>query len=216
MAGKTPLSQQVVVIAGGSYGLGRAIARAAADRGAKIVVGARTREALDAAVCEVEAAGSQGLAVEADVSRRGDVERLVRAAVERFGHVDTYVANAMVTVYAEAHRLADDELRRVMDVNFFGGVYGFWSALPELRKSRGTFVQIASALSYRAIPLQASGPRSPSSGSRAAPSCRSPPHFRTAPFPSRLRTARARRPCAGSSRARASSRRRSDPASTSA
>jgi len=155
MAGKTPLSQQVVVIAGGSYGLGRAIARAAADRGAKIVVGARTREALDAAVCEVEAAGSQGLAVEADVSRRGDVERLVRAAVERFGHVDTYVANAMVTVYAEAHRLADDELRRVMDVNFFGGVYGFWSALPELRKSRGTFVQIASALSYRAIPLQA-------------------------------------------------------------
>src|SRR6059058_276818 len=155
MAGKTPLSQQVVVIAGGSYGLGRAIARAAADRGAKVVVGARTREALDAAVCEVEAAGSQGLAVEADVSRRGDVERLVRAAVERFGHVDTYVANAMVTVYAEAHRLADDELRRVMDVNFFGGVYGFWASLPELRKSRGTFVQIASALSYRGIPLQA-------------------------------------------------------------
>ena len=140
MAGKTPLSQQVVVIAGGSYGLGRAIARAAADRGAKIVVGARTREALDAAVCEVEAAGSQGLAVEADVSRRGDVERLVRAAVERFGHVDTYVANAMVTVYAEAHRLADDELRRVMDVNFFGGVYGFWSALPHLTESQGTFI----------------------------------------------------------------------------
>jgi NAD(P)-dependent dehydrogenase (short-subunit alcohol dehydrogenase family) len=103
----------------------------------------------------VEAAGSQGLAVEADVSRRDDVERLVRTAVERFGHVDTYVANAMVTVYAEAHRLEDHELRRVMDVNFFGGVYGFWAALPELRKSRGTFVQIASALSYRAIPLQA-------------------------------------------------------------
>jgi NAD(P)-dependent dehydrogenase (short-subunit alcohol dehydrogenase family) len=155
MAGKTPLSQQVVVVGGGSYGLGRAIAHAAADRGAKVVVAARTREALDNAVREVEAKGSDGLAVEADVSKREDVERIVRAAVERFGRIDTYIANAMVTVYAEAHRLEDDELRRVFDVNFFGGVYGFWAALPELRKSRGTFVQIASALSYRAIPLQA-------------------------------------------------------------
>jgi NAD(P)-dependent dehydrogenase (short-subunit alcohol dehydrogenase family) len=155
MARKKPLSEQVVVVAGGSYGLGRAIARAAAGRGAKVVLGARTREALDATVREVEAAGSQGLAVEMDVGRRPDVERLVSEAVERFGRIDTYVANAMVTVYAEAHRLEDDELRRVFDVNFFGGVYGFWAALPELRRSRGTFIQIASALSYRAIPLQA-------------------------------------------------------------
>ena len=155
MARKKRLADQVVVVAGGSYGLGRAIARDAAGRGAKVVVGARTREALDAAVREIEAAGSQGLAVEADVSRREDVERLVAESVERFGRIDTYVANAMVTVYAEAHRLEEDELRRVFDVNFFGGVYGFWESLPELRKSRGTFVQIASALSYRAIPLQA-------------------------------------------------------------
>jgi len=61
----------------------------------------------------------------------------------------------MVTVYAEAHRLEDDELRRVFDVNFFGGVYGYWAALPHLRSSRGTFIQVASALSYRGIPLQA-------------------------------------------------------------
>src|SRR5437868_787735 len=154
MARKKPLDEQVVVVAGGAYGLGRAIARAAADRGAKVVVGARTRAALDAAVREVEAAGSAGHAVEVDVARRDDVERLVHESVERFGRVDTYIANAMVTVYAEAHRLEDDELRRVFDVNFFGGVYGFWAARPELRKSRGTFIQIASALSYRGIPLQ--------------------------------------------------------------
>jgi hypothetical protein len=60
-----------------------------------------------------------------------------------------------VTVYAEAHRLEDDELRRVFDVNFFGGVYGYWAALPHLRATRGTFIQVASALSYRGIPLQA-------------------------------------------------------------
>ena len=155
MARKKPLSQQVVVIGGASYGLGRAMARAAADRGARVVVGARNQEALDAAVREIEAAGAQGLAVRGDVAKREDVEQLVARAVERFGRIDTYIANGMVTVYSEAHRLTDDELRRVFDVNFFGGVYGYWAALPQLRTTQGTFVQIASALSYRGIPLQA-------------------------------------------------------------
>jgi NAD(P)-dependent dehydrogenase (short-subunit alcohol dehydrogenase family) len=147
MARKKPLSEQVVVIGGGSYGLGRAIAEEAARRGAHVVIGGRTREALDGAAVD--------LALETDVADRSQVERLVHAAVDRFGRIDTYIANAMVTVYAEAHRLEDDELRRVFDVNFFGPVYGYWAALPYLRESRGMFIQIASALSYRGIPLQA-------------------------------------------------------------
>jgi len=155
MARKKPLAEQVVVIGGASYGLGRAIAAAAARKGAKVVVGARTREALDGALAEIEKEGAEGAAVETDVSDRAQVDALVQAAVERFGRIDTYVANGMVTVYAEAHRLKDEELRRVFDVNFFGGVYGYWAALPHLRDSRGTFIQIASALSYRGIPLQA-------------------------------------------------------------
>jgi NAD(P)-dependent dehydrogenase (short-subunit alcohol dehydrogenase family) len=154
MARKKALSDQVVVIAGGSYGLGRAIAVAAAGRGARVVVGTHTREALDGTLSDIESVGSQGLVLETDVAKRRQVERLVEAAAERFGRVDTYIANGMVTVYAEAHRLADEELRRVFDVNFFGGVYGYWAALPHLRTSRGTFIQIASALSYRGIPLQ--------------------------------------------------------------
>src|SRR5438552_6749100 len=155
MGRKRPLAEQVVVIGGGSYGLGRAIAVAAARRGAKVVVGARAREALDGVLAEIEAGDGEGLVVETDVSQRSQVEGLVAAAVERFKRIDTYIANGMVTVYAEAHRLEDDELRRVFDVNFFGGVYGYWAALPHLRDSRGTFIQIASALSYRGIPLQA-------------------------------------------------------------
>jgi NAD(P)-dependent dehydrogenase (short-subunit alcohol dehydrogenase family) len=147
MARKKPVSEQVVVVAGGSYGLGRAIAEEAARQGARVVIGARTQEALGSAAVD--------LAVETDVAERDQVERLVQAAVDRFGRIDSYVANAMVTVYAEAHRLEDDELRRIFDVNFFGAVYGYWAALPHLRTSRGTFIQIASALSYRGIPLQA-------------------------------------------------------------
>jgi NAD(P)-dependent dehydrogenase (short-subunit alcohol dehydrogenase family) len=152
---KKPVSEQVVVVTGGSYGLGRAIARAAASRGARVVVAARNREALDAAVEEIGSLGGEGLAVVADVASRVENETIVERAVERFGRIDTYVACATVTLYSEVSQLELEELHRVFDVNFFGRVYGFWAVLPRLRESRGTFVDVNSALAYRGIPLQA-------------------------------------------------------------
>jgi NAD(P)-dependent dehydrogenase (short-subunit alcohol dehydrogenase family) len=152
---KKPLSEQVLVVTGASSGLGRAIARLAGERGAKVVVTARNAEALDNCVAEIERAGSEALAVPGDLTDQDQVQRVVAEAVERFGRIDTYVANAIVTVYAEAARLEPEELRRVWEVNFFGGVYGFWAVLPHLRSSRGTFLHVSSALAYRGIPLQA-------------------------------------------------------------
>jgi NAD(P)-dependent dehydrogenase (short-subunit alcohol dehydrogenase family) len=152
---KKPLSEQVVVVTGASSGLGRAIARGAGQRGAKVVVTARNEEALSNCVAEIEQAGSEALAAPADCTDQEQVEQVVAQAIERFGRIDTYVANAIVTVYAEAERLTPDELRRVIDVNFFGVVYGYWAALPHLRASKGTFLHVSSALAYRGIPLQA-------------------------------------------------------------
>ena len=152
---KKPLREQVVLVTGASSGVGRAIARGAGERGAKVVVTARNGPALDNAVSEIERAGSEALAVPADVADQEQVENVVQRAVDRFGRIDTYVANAIVTVYAETYRLEPDELRRVMDVNFFGVVYGYWAGLPHLRESRGTFLHVSSALAYRGIPLQA-------------------------------------------------------------
>ena len=151
---KKPIGEQVVVVTGASSGLGRAIARAAGERGAKVVVTARNAEALDNCVAEIEAAGSEALAVPGDCAVQDEVGRVVEQVVDRFGRIDTYVANAIVTVYAETYRYAPEELRRVMDVNFFGQVYGYWAALPHLRASRGTFLSVNSALAYRGIPLQ--------------------------------------------------------------
>jgi NAD(P)-dependent dehydrogenase (short-subunit alcohol dehydrogenase family) len=151
---KKRLSEQVVVVTGASSGLGRAVAREAGAQGARVVVTARNAEALDACVREIEQAGGQGLAVPADCTNRDEVGQVVEQAIDRFGRVDSYVANAIVTVYAETYRYEPDELRRIMDVNFFGQVYGYWAVLPHLRESRGTFVSIESALSYRGIPLQ--------------------------------------------------------------
>jgi NAD(P)-dependent dehydrogenase (short-subunit alcohol dehydrogenase family) len=152
---KKPLHEQVLVVTGASSGLGRAIARLAGERGANVVVTARNEEALANCVAEVERAGSEALAVPGDVSDQEQVERVVAQAVERFGRIDTYVANAIVTVYAEAERLEPEELHRVWEVNFFGVVYGYWAVLPHLRESRGTFLHVSSALAYRGIPLQA-------------------------------------------------------------
>jgi NAD(P)-dependent dehydrogenase (short-subunit alcohol dehydrogenase family) len=154
MARKKPLSEQVVVVTGASSGLGRAVARLAGRRGAKVVVTARNAEALEACVREIEAFGSEALAVPADCAVQDEVAQVVEQAVDRFGRIDTYVANAIVTVYAETYRYEPDELRRIMDVNFFGQVYGYWAVLPHLRESQGTFLSVQSALAYRGIPLQ--------------------------------------------------------------
>jgi NAD(P)-dependent dehydrogenase (short-subunit alcohol dehydrogenase family) len=152
---KTPLGQQVVVVAGASSGIGRAVARAAGARGAKVVVSARNAEALEAAVREIEERGSEALAVRGEATSEADAESLCWRAVERFGRIDTFVNSTMVTVYAEVEQLEPDELRRVMDVNFTGRAFSYWAALPHLKASRGTFVDVNSALAYRGIPLQA-------------------------------------------------------------
>src|SRR5438552_12325434 len=151
---KKPLADQVIVVTGASSGLGRAIARLAGARGAKVVVTSRSAEPLDACVREIEASGSEALAITADVAVQDEVAQVVEQAVDRFGRIDTYVANAIVTVYAETYRYEPEELRRIMDVNFFGQVYGYWAALPHLRESQGTFVSVQSALASRGIPLQ--------------------------------------------------------------
>jgi NAD(P)-dependent dehydrogenase (short-subunit alcohol dehydrogenase family) len=154
VARKKRLSEQVVVVTGASSGLGRAVARLAGRRGAKVVVTARNSDALAACVREIEAFGSEALAVPADCAVQDEVAQVVEQAIDRFGRIDTYVANAIVTVYAETYRYEPDELRRIMDVNFFGQVYGYWAVLPHLRESQGTFVSVQSALAYRGIPLQ--------------------------------------------------------------
>jgi NAD(P)-dependent dehydrogenase (short-subunit alcohol dehydrogenase family) len=152
---KLPLADQVVVVLGASSGIGRATARAAARRGARVVVAARNEEALAAAVREVESAGSEAIAVVTDTTSANDLEGLCAGAVERFGRIDTFVVSVMVTVYAEVEQLDAEELRRVLEVNFLGRALAYRAALPHLQLSRGTFVDVNSGLAYRGIPLQA-------------------------------------------------------------
>jgi NAD(P)-dependent dehydrogenase (short-subunit alcohol dehydrogenase family) len=147
------LDKAVVVITGGSSGIGHATAIAFARRGARVVIASRGGDALDRVSREIQDAGAEGLAVLADVSSWDDVERIAREAVSRFGRIDVWINNAAVAEWAFIEEMTPDEMRRVIDVNVLGPMFGVRAALPHLKRSRGVIINIASALADRAIPL---------------------------------------------------------------
>jgi NAD(P)-dependent dehydrogenase (short-subunit alcohol dehydrogenase family) len=149
------LADQVVVVTGASSGVGRAIARAFGAAGAKVGLIARTRAALEEAEREIAASGSEALVLPLDVSDAKKVSAAARAMVDRFGRIDTWVNDAMVSVFSPVHRTTPDEYRRVVEVNYLGTVHGTLAALEHMRKQgEGVILQIGSALVYRSIPLQ--------------------------------------------------------------
>src|SRR5436305_216617 len=79
---------------------------------------------------ELDRLGTAGHAVQADVAVLDDVHRVVEETLDRFGRIDTFCSNAMVTIYREARELSWEELHRVFDVNFFGGVNAYQASLP--------------------------------------------------------------------------------------
>jgi len=150
-----PVSEQVVVVTGASSGVGRACVREFAARGARLVLIARSEEGLAAAADEVRRAGSEALVVPLDLADSDAVERAAALAEERFGRIDTWVNNAMVSVFSPVSEMTAEEYRRITDVTYLGTVYGTLAALRRMRpRDEGTIIQIGSALAYRSIPLQ--------------------------------------------------------------
>ena len=146
---------QVVVVTGASAGIGRAVARALGRRGAAVGLIARGCEGLEAAAREIEAAGGRALVLPLDVADEPSVRAAAAAVVARWGRIDVWVNDAMVSVFSPVELTTAEEYRRVMEVNFLGTVHGTQAALAHMRpRGAGHIVQIGSALSYRSIPLQ--------------------------------------------------------------
>jgi short-subunit dehydrogenase len=148
------LEEQVIVITGASSGIGLVTARAAAKRGARLVVAARSEDALKRLVEEIEAAGGEATYAGADVGREDDVRRIADEAFARFGGFDTWVNNAGVSIYGRLLDVSLDDMRRLFETNFWGVVYGSLVAARHQRARGGALINVGSTLSDRAIPLQ--------------------------------------------------------------
>src|SRR5487761_1127376 len=148
-------AREVVVVTGASGGVGRATAVAFARQGARIALLARGREQLEGARHEIEAAGGTTFIIETDVADSGAVVAAARAVEAELGPIDIWVNNAMATIFAPVAAIDPDDFKRATEVTYLGAVYGTMAALKHMRpRGRGTIVQVGSALSYRAIPLQ--------------------------------------------------------------
>lgn len=149
------LSGKTAVVTGASSGVGRAIARAFGEEGAKVALIARNVEGLEAALAELRERGTDGLVLPLDVSDAHAVEAAAQIVVDAWGGIDIWVNDAMVSVFSPISEMKADEYRRVMEVNYLGYVHGTLAALRHMRpRNSGVIIQIGSALAYRSIPLQ--------------------------------------------------------------
>jgi short-subunit dehydrogenase len=144
---------QVVVITGASEGIGRALALTLAPERPRLVLAARNRERLDELARQAGALGAECLVVPGDLADREACERLVGAALERFGRIDVLVANAGITMWCRFDELADlDVFERLMRVNYLSTVWLAHAALPALKASRGRLVGVASVAGLTGVP----------------------------------------------------------------
>lgn len=149
------INQQVVAVVGASSGIGRDTALKFAEKGAKVVVSARSKEGLATLVEEISAKGGDAIAVPADVADFNQVKEIADKAVAHFGRLDTWVHLAANSVFAMFDNVTPEEFQRVIDVSLMGQVYGAMAALPHLKKEgRGALIHITSMEARRSLPYQ--------------------------------------------------------------
>ncbi|MGH7056640.1 MAG: SDR family oxidoreductase [Acetobacteraceae bacterium] len=148
------IAGKVVVITGASSGLGEATARHLARDGARLVLGARRIERLQALARELSL--GEDAAVKTDVADRAQVQRLVDRAVEMHGRLDVMLNNAGLMPLAPLERLKIDEWEQMIDVNIKGVLYGIAAALPHMKEQKsGHIINVSSVYGHRVAPSAA-------------------------------------------------------------
>lgn len=141
---------KVVVITGASSGIGEATAKFLAQRGDKLVLGARREARLQKLVDEIKSAGGSAVFHVTDVTSRSDVEALAQVAVKEYGKIDVWVNNAGLMPHSTFDKLKVNEWEQMVDVNIKGVLYGIAAALPIMRKqSSGHFINLSSVAGHK-------------------------------------------------------------------
>lgn len=134
------LENKTAVVTGASSGIGRAVALAFAAQGARVVVNYNhSRDAAEAVVDAIEAAGGRGLAVQADVSREADIDRLVEHSLDYLGRLDIWanIAGADILTGPGAELDYRDKLERLIAVDLKGTMHCCWKVAPLMRAAGG-------------------------------------------------------------------------------
>jgi NADP-dependent 3-hydroxy acid dehydrogenase YdfG len=150
------IQDKVILITGASSGIGEACARLLAQKGARLLLGARRSDRLEVLVGEIREAGGTAEFRRLDVTSRADTQAFVDSAIERFGRVDVLINNAGVMPLSPLEALKVDEWDRMIDVNIRGVLHGIAAVLPLMQAQRsGQLVNIASIGAYRVVPTGA-------------------------------------------------------------
>jgi NADP-dependent 3-hydroxy acid dehydrogenase YdfG len=148
--GMSELKDQVVVITGGSSGIGEATAVAAANKGAKVVLAARRVDRLKKIVERIQESGGIAAYLKADVTSRDEMKELAAFAKNEFGSIDVWVNNAGLMPLSFVDKLKIDEWDRMIDVNIKGVLYGIAAALPIMEEQNGGhIVNVSSVAGHR-------------------------------------------------------------------
>lgn len=140
----TSLEDRVIAITGATAGIGLAAARAMGERGARLALLARRSERLEELVAAI--GDDRAVAVDGDVRSPEDCERLVATAVDRFGRLDSMIANAGIGVYGGIMDQTDEQVRDMVDTNLTGTVWSVRAAVPRLREAGGGDIVIVASV----------------------------------------------------------------------
>lgn len=146
------MKDKVVVITGGSSGIGEALAHKFASEGSKVVMGARNAKALENVANQIISNGGSVVWLQTDVTKEVDCKNLILKAVDTFGKIDILINNAGISMRALFNDLDLKVIKHLMDCNFWGTVYCTKYALPYILKQKGSVVGVASAGGIKGLP----------------------------------------------------------------
>ncbi len=146
------MKDKVVVITGGSSGIGKALAEVFGINGSKVLITGRNAGELHKTVAELQTKGITITGFQADVSQEEDNKLMAQEAIYKYGTIDVLINNAGISMRALFEDVDMDVVKKVMDINFYGVLYATKYCLPEIKKNKGSVVGISSIAGYRGLP----------------------------------------------------------------